>query len=433
MYIVNKVEMLNKVKKYFIMFFFKKENSELQQISEALENERVLIMALMDNSTDRIYFKDKNSRFLRINKSLAQHFNIKDTDSALGKTDFDFFSQEHAQQAFNDEQWIIETGNSINKEEKETWEGKSASWVSTIKMPLFDKNGKIIGTFGTSRDITDRVIMEQQLLENSEEISAQNEELLQINEELRQTNEVLADARLKAEESDKLKTAILQNISHEIRTPLNAIMGFTKLMPLVLDQKENLEKYSRIIVQSGENLLSIINNLFDAAKIDSGQLKIRSTEFKLDTLFSDIVAYFKEYQRRTNKQHIELIIEENSDFSNLSICSDAFRLKQILTNLIENAFKFTEKGKIIIGCKLILNSAEEYIFSVKDTGIGIEAEKLSYIFEPFTQIELSISRKYSGTGLGLSIAKGLVNLLGGKIWVESEVNKGSSFYFSLPV
>jgi signal transduction histidine kinase len=274
--------------------------------------------------------------------------------------------------------------------------------------------------------------MKQQLLEKSEEISAQNEELLQINEELLQTNEVLAEARLKAEESDKLKTAILQNISHEIRTPLNAIMGFTKLIPLVLDQKENLGKYSRIIVQSGENLLSIINNLFDAARIDSGQLTIRKSEFKLDTILSDIVAYFKEYQRRTSKQHIELIIEENSDFLNHSVCSDDLRLRQILINLIENAFKFTEKGKITIGCKQILNSTKEYIFSVKDTGIGIETEKLSYIFEPFTQIELSISRKYSGTGLGLSIAKGLVNLLGGKIWVESEVNKGSSFYFSIP-
>lgn len=388
------------------------------------DQERAQINALMEHTTDNIYFKDTKSRFVRINKAMANYFQIDDPTLVIGKTDFDFFTEEHARQAFEDEKIILQTGQSIRKEEKGTWGDKPDTWVSTVKMPWYDDNKNMIGIFGISRDITDRVLANLALKEKNEEIEVQNEELMQINEEL-------LEARLKAEESDKLKTAILQNMNHEIRTPLNGILGFAELLPLVIDKKNKLEDYCRIIIQNSYDLLNVINNLIDIARIETGQIRLNPIKSNLDRLFNEIISYFKEYQIRNKKQDIQLILKGNCNLSGFSIFADENKLKQILMNLIANAFKFTKKGSIQIEYNLVED--KELIISVSDTGIGITPDKQKYIFEHFTQINNENSRISGGTGVGLTIVKSLVELMKGRVWLKSELNLGSTFFISIPL
>lgn len=279
-------------------------------------------------------------------------------------------------------------------------------------------------------DITERKQNEFLLLEKQHEVETQNEEYQQINEELVQTNEELLLAKKHAEESDRLKTAFLQNMSHEIRTPMNAIMGFAALLPEHFKDQEKLEHYSEIINQRCNDLLDIINEILDISKIESGQLPVSLEDCNLDLLLTELSLFFTEYQKRFDKHHIELIIQAHCDPSGSIIVTDKVKLKQILINLISNAFKFTEKGKIQAGCKLDEN--RHLIFYVSDTGIGIPPEKQNFIFERFSQLEPKNDKILTGTGLGLSIVKGLIDLLGGKIWLESELDIGTTFYFMFP-
>jgi PAS domain S-box-containing protein len=404
--------------------------TERTNAEEALKNEQFLIHALMDNVPDHIYFKDTESKFIRINNAEAQLFGLKDPSEAIGKTDFDFFSIEHARDAFNDEQEIIRTGNTISKEEKETWANRPDSWVLTTKMPLRDRENNIIGICGTSKNITQRKEVEFLLEEKNKEIKAQNEEYLQLNEELKQTNEELYKAKEKAEESDRLKTAFLQNMSHEIRTPMNAIMGFSQLLIDNYENKQKLQEFSVIINQRCNDLLEIINDILDIAKIESGQMPVNIEECDLGKLSSELTSFFTEYKRYNGKQHIEFIFHQECGTFDKIILTDKVKLKEIFINLINNAFKFTETGKIEWGCKL--DGRNNLIFFVSDTGIGIDPSLHDFVFERFTQLNPAANKAISGTGLGLPIVKGLVNLLGGELFLESEPGKGSTFSFTLP-
>ena len=300
------------------------------------------------------------------------------------------------------------------------------SWNNTI---LFDSNKKIIGTASIGENITDRKLSEYQLKEKTEEIEAQNEEYQQINEELNQTNQELLITKKHAEESDRLKTAFLQNMSHEIRTPMNAIMGFSQLLVRTFDDKPKLEKFSDIIGQRCSDLLDIINDILDIAKIESGQLPINNEEFNLDELFSELLAFFTEYQKRIGKEHITFRFQALCVPSDNLIVTDKVKLKQIFINLVSNAFKFTDIGTIECGCRFDNN---KIVFYVSDTGIGIPSDKQKIIFERFAQLHEGSKRNIGGTGLGLPIVKGLIGLLGGEIFLQSEPNKGSTFSFAFP-
>ncbi|MDP4208785.1 MAG: PAS domain S-box protein [Bacteroidota bacterium] len=281
-----------------------------------------------------------------------------------------------------------------------------------------------------TRDITDRKQAEIGLIEKAEEIEAQNEEYQQLNEELVQTNEELQEAKERAEQSDQLKTAFLQNMSHEIRTPMNAIMGFSDLLVKQYNNRAKLERFSQIINQRCADLLDIINGILDVAKIESGQLPVNIEECKLEPLFFEISLFFKEFQKRQNKDHINFNAQLNCGAYGTVIRADKVKIKQILINLISNAFKFTDNGNIEAGCKLDDN--QKLVFYVSDTGIGIPPDKQDFIFERFAQLESTPGRLYGGTGLGLSIVKGLIDVLGGKIWLESVPEKGTTFYFNFP-
>jgi signal transduction histidine kinase len=232
-----------------------------------------------------------------------------------------------------------------------------------------------------------------------------------------------------AQESDRLKTAFLQNMSHEIRTPLNAIKGFSELLVKNHNNENKLQKFTKIIDQRSNDLLEIINDILDIAKIESGQLPVYLEECNLAELFDELTSQFNEYQIHHNKQHIKFNMHAYCDPSGSIIITDKVKLKQIFVNLLTNAFKFTDKGTIEGGCKL---ENHNLIFYVSDTGIGIPADKQNVVFERFAQLRQAENRAVGGTGLGLSIIKGLLSLLGGEVFLESEPGSGSTFSFTFP-
>lgn len=271
-----------------------------------------------------------------------------------------------------------------------------------IAEPTILSNDEVVGFKGTMQDITEQKKIEEELV----------------------------SAKEKAEESDRLKTAFLQNISHEIRTPMNAIMGFSDLLPDLYNNRAKLEYCAHIINQRCYDLLDIISEIIDIAKIEAGQVPIEMDNCKINGLFSELSTYFFAYQKRIDKQHLNFSLKLHTGSPEFSIYTDKTKLKQIFVNLISNAFKFTDNGEITAGCRF--DKSNQLYFYVSDTGIGIPKDKQEFIFQRFAQVEQSPDFLYGGTGLGLSIVKGLIDLLGGKIWIESEPGSGATFYFSLP-
>ncbi|WP_163717428.1 cache domain-containing protein [Mangrovibacterium lignilyticum] len=241
-------------------------------------------------------------------------------------------------------------------------------------------------------------------------------------------HEQLVEEQYRAQESDRLKTAFLANMSHEIRTPMNAILGFSELLNDEEIAPEVRKDFVRLILQNGEMLMTLINDIIDIAKIESGQIAINQAEFNLNELLDDLYRHFEGViEKDPNK---DITIEMQNRVSETFVCnSDEFRLKQVLYNLIGNAIKFTTTGSVRV--EVELKDGRLY-FKIIDTGIGISKEDLKSIFERFMQAGNHLSKHFGGTGLGLAISKNIVNLLGGEIWVESVENQGSEFQFYIP-
>jgi signal transduction histidine kinase len=237
----------------------------------------------------------------------------------------------------------------------------------------------------------------------------------------------LNDAREKAETSDKLKSAFLANISHEIRTPLHGIIGFAQILKNNGISNQERLQYLDIIIHSGNKLQNIISNIIDVSLLDSNQLNLNNCKSDISIMMNDLYTIFINQKIQDNKSFNFILEEMDLPYKNQIF--DEFRLKQVLSNLIDNAFKFTEFGEVRFGCNY---EDEQFIFFVKDTGIGIKKENTLTIFDRFKQVEDGFNRSYSGNGLGLAICKGLVELMGGKIWLERKI-KGTDFYFSVPV
>lgn len=237
----------------------------------------------------------------------------------------------------------------------------------------------------------------------------------------------LINAKEKAEESDRLKSAFLANMSHEIRTPLNSIIGFSELLGDPDFDQEQKDEFIHTIVDNGNNLLFIISDIMDFSMLEAGQMKIRKEVISTQKLLNELL---KDFSKKANLKEIDFRIDQSQNNPDILIESDLFRIKQIFNNLIGNALKFTKKGFVEIGYQI---HDEIVTFHVKDTGIGIDPAYHQSIFERFRQVDLAKTRKYGGNGLGLAISKNLAELLGGNIWVESEPNKFSNFFFTIPI
>lgn len=261
-----------------------------------------------------------------------------------------------------------------------------------------------------------------------QELDRKNAELNRNIEEIEDINYMLEKAKIKAEEGDRLKSAFLANMSHEIRTPMNSILGFSELVVSDDDMnKDKHELYCSLIRSSGEQLLRIINDIIDISKIESNQLKTEKVQVKVLDLINETIEQQKQSKYFIEKKDVEIRTKNTSTLSELAIYTDPVRLRQIFTNLINNAIKNTEHGYVELGFERV---DDNVMFYVKDTGCGIAKSEQKRIFDRFIQ---GYGRINQGTGLGLSIVKGLVSLLGGKIWLESELGVGSIFYFTLPL
>ncbi len=241
----------------------------------------------------------------------------------------------------------------------------------------------------------------------------------------------IIEAKEHALQSDSLKTAFLSNMSHEIRTPMNAILGFSNLLSHKNIGGEEKREFINLIRLNGKNLMTLVEDLIDVSKIDSGQLQIRNKPTRLhDVLMQVYESYLDDLTNRGLTQQIKLYLKEGISDCNVKLLTDANRLRQILMHIVGNAIKFTDRGYVEFGYE---HKNEHFLeFYVKDTGIGVSEDKRDFVFERFSKAADLSPKLYGGTGIGLSLAKDLVNLMGGDIWLESEPNIGTTFYFTLP-
>ncbi len=378
----------------------RQEIDQRRQLEDALVQERYLLRALMDNIPHYIYFKDRESRFIQVSRALAARFGLPDSAAAVGKTDFDYFTREHAEEAFADEQRIMRTGVPvIGKEEHEIWWNGQESWALTTKMPLVDAHGAVIGTFGLSTDVTAQKRAEAELQK----------------------------AKQAADTANRAKSEFLANMSHEVRTPMNGILG---MLDLALDTElcPEQRRYLTLVKASADALLRVINDILDFSRIEAGKLELDATTFALRNTLAEAVQILGV---KAQEKQLTLSTHLAPDVPDLLV-GDPLRLRQVLLNLVGNAIKFTERGEVVVEVKGQegQEGQVDLHFAVSDTGIGIPRDQQQTIFEAFTQADSSTTRRFGGTGLGLAISSQLVRLMGGHIGVESEVGKGSTFHFS---
>ena len=377
-----------------------KEVNERVRAEELLSEERKVLRALIDNVPDFMYVKDAESRFVVANASVARSRELKRPEELLGKTDFDFYPRELAESYFQDEQNVIRTKQALfNKEEECVDAAGNKSWLLTTKVPLYDKNGQVTGIAGVGRDITKR----------------------------REAEREMQRAREAAEAASQAKSEFLANMSHEIRTPLNGVMGMTDLAldtQLTPEQREYLET----VKTSSDSLLTVINDILDFSKIEAGKIDLEAVDFNLR---DSLELTLKTVAVRADEKGLELLCEVAPEVPEL-VRGDSTRLRQVVMNLVGNAIKFTDRGEVALKVQVEGQEGQDRMlrFTVADTGIGIPAEKRELIFAPFSQADTSTTRKYGGTGLGLTISTRLVEMMGGRIWVESEVGRGSQFHFT---
>ena len=291
---------------------------------------------------------------------------------------------------------------------------------SYIGIPLWDTKGKPIGLIA---------LLDTKPINNASKI----ETILQVvavrvAHEIERNNyeQTLIEKNKKLQEADRLKSAFLSNMSHEIRTPLNSIIGFSELLADPDFEEEQKNEFVKHIVNNGNKLLTIISDIMDISKMEAGEFLIRKKQIDIQKFISTVKDQFSIH---AELKKLEFMLNCPDNVENIVIYNDSERLWQIFNNLISNAIKFTAVGGIELSYHLTDNMLE---FSIKDSGIGIQAEYHDTIFDRFRQVEDANTRKYGGNGLGLAITRNLVELMGGRIWVESALGKGSTFYFTLP-
>ena len=363
--------------------------------------ERDLLHTLMSNMPEHIFFKDAESRYLRVNDSLAKFMGLKEAGHIEGRSDFDFYPEELAEKIHADELEIMDSGvASTNKEQAISHMNGEVSWLTTSKVPVYDENGDCLGLVGISRDDTASV----------------------------ETRELMKNAKLEAEEANRIKSDFLANITHELKTPLNPILGLSSMISRDIDEftqkPEELKTYVDAIQSAAKNLQSIIDDLLIMVQKDHKFKDDTIQEFKLSEILTGV---YNLHSYDAHKHSINFVLE---DFNDCTLRSDYKRLHHILSNFISNAIKFTpEQGEVVISVR---DYDDEIWIAVKDNGVGIKERDLEHVFERFVQVEDQMTRSFQGTGLGLAIVEEMSSLIGVKPFAESEFGEGSEFGIAIP-
>lgn len=374
-----------------LTWFFTQDITDVIKKQDELRELNLLLDGILNNIPVYLFVKDPENdfRYLYWNKAFADHSGIP-ASKAIGHTDYEVFpSHGDAEKFRKDDLELLQTHKRIDMQETYLSATGKARIVQTLKA-LVPMEGRKPLLIGISWDITNLQNIEQELIK----------------------------ARIKAEQSDRLKSAFLANMSHEIRTPLNAIVGFSQLLPAA-ETAEEKKLYSGIINQNSDILLQLINDILDLSKIEAGTLEYIKRPMNLGEVCRTIYAVHKERV----KEGVTLVFDNVDE--NLFIEGDQNRIMQVITNFLTNASKFTYAGEIRLGFERTDKNIRVY---VKDTGIGIEPEKVDHVFERFVKLN-SFAQ---GTGLGLSICQMIIEKIGGEIGVTSELGKGSTFYFTIP-
>lgn len=372
--------------------------TERKNAEEKIREQQILLETMFNTITDGVVLTNNKREIVLANKGIKTTFGYE-PEEIIGKSTQILYA---TREIFRETGKAVFNRESIGTDDlfKTRFRHKNNNVFpgEIFAAKLYDSHGEWIGNLGIIRDITER-------LKYIEELKI---------------------AKQKAEESERLKTAFLQNMSHEIRTPMNGIMGFSGLLKEKLESKEKCEQYVNTIIKSSEQLLSIVNDVIMISTIETQQVNVEHKKFNVNEAQKDIYLLFEPEARKSGLK-LELI--NGLDDNEALIESDYSKLTQVLSNLISNSLKFTHEGKITLGYTRKNDMLEFY---VKDTGIGIDKKYHKKIFERFHQANIEDITHYGGTGLGLSISKGLIELLGGNIWVESEPGKGAAFFFTLP-
>jgi signal transduction histidine kinase/CheY-like chemotaxis protein len=381
------------------LLLFAKENKTTMVSFKASQ-----LLALLENTDTGLIVTDFGGKVLYANEYFMDLMAVADSKDIEG-TDFEkWISKDHLADFRTFTAAAIELGVRKNSEfyfvaaDKKTMALEICSLRSTSEA-------------GTCLQYIARDISRQKLIENR-----------------------LREAKEKAEESNKLKTAFLANLSHEVRTPMNAIMGFSELLLSDNIPQAHKEKYINYINNSGAVLLNLIDDIIDIAKMQSGQLAVKKISCDLSSILYDLHSSYSQLIKTQKGDNVKLMSEGAVPRGRIKLMTDPLRFRQIFTNLLNNAIKYTDTGSISFGCNYdAAIEGKRLQFYVSDTGIGLSQENKDAIFDRFYKIEDDKLKFYRGAGLGLTISKNLVSLLGGNIWVESEVGKGSRFYFQFPI
>lgn len=370
-------------------------NDDLNERQTALSQANALLQTLMDNMPDHIYFKDRGSRYIKNSKSQAIMMGMHDPALVVGKTDFDFFLQEHAQRSFDEEQKLVNSGQQIlNIEEQVVWPNGRTTWVSTTKLPLRDVEGQVTGSFGISRDITERKHAEEELQKSNIQLEAANKEL----------------------------EAFSYSVSHDLRAPLRTIDGFSKAVIedfteiLPAEAREHLTR----VRKASQYMSQLIDDLLNLSRVTRAQMK--SEIINLSKLTQDII---EELQRTQNERNVKFINKPN-----LNVRGDPHLLHAALENLLNNAWKFTskrEQAEIEFGTR---RENEETVYFIRDNGAGFDMAYTSKLFGAFQRLHAVTD--FPGTGVGLATVQRIIHRHGGRIWAEAELDRGATFFFTLP-
>jgi two-component system sensor histidine kinase/response regulator len=385
---------------YYLKLKLQRLFSAHLKVEQELAFERNLLRTVVDNIPDSIFAKDSEGRYLLVNKAFAKLHGLESPEQLLGKSAFDLFPKERAAALHAADLEVMRAAKPLEAERSVVDAKGNVDWILMSKVPLTNKHDEIIGTVGVNRDITQSKRSEA---------------------ELRQSKEA-------AEAANRAKSEFLANMSHEIRTPMNGIIGMTELA-LETELTPEQQEYLSMVKTSADSLLTVINDILDFSKMEAGKLELDRSTFNLHESMEETTRTFG---IRAGEKGLELVCDIRSDVPQM-VVGDPTRVRQIIVNLLGNAIKFTERGEVVLLVEMKQAQDRHVLlhFAIRDTGIGIAEEKQKLIFEAFAQADSSPSRNYGGTGLGLTISSRLVEMMGGRIWLESKPGQGSTFHFSV--